>query len=113
MELCVGLSRIELAQDRLAVRMCQGEDAIGQFPILVFLDQRQACGASLSDPGDETDTGGLFLIQNYPALDSDNRIKHGTLAARQRCEIPQRQRIDEGISATNETHPVCFIGQVV
>ena len=82
------------------------------MPILVFLDERQTCVAGLTDAGDDSDRCRLFRIQCYPALDSDNRIKHGTLAVRQRRDITHRLRIDERISAANETHPVRFIRYV-
>ena len=61
------MCRIDLLQDRLAARRCQVEDSIGQTPILVFLDQRQACVAGFTDAGDESEGGRVsqsqFLIE--------------------------------------------------
>ena len=106
----IGLRRVELPQQHLAVCPRQVEDAIRHAPILIFLDQRQTNVACLSDAGNNIDCCRFIRIECYLTADCSNRIKHGSLAARESPDAGQRPRIGDSISPAYELHPIGFIG---
>ena len=111
-KLGIGLGRIELTQDHLAVRPGQVEDAVGEMPILVFLDQAKGHLAALGNARHQVDGHRLFRAQGQQMANGDDRIQHGAIGPGQRTGLAQRQWIGRGPRPTNKALAIGFIGNL-
>ena len=111
-ELRVGLAGVDLAQHHLGVGPGQFEDAVGEAPILVFLDQAQGRVAAVADAVDQVDVGRLLRLEGDPAADRHDRIQHRALAAGQRPGIVHRLGRGDAAAAADEARAVGLVGKL-
>jgi len=103
---------LEPAQDRLATRRRHCENAIGNLPILVSLDQCHTRLACPADAADQIDDCGFTRIERDGTADRGHRIEHRARAPRQCRVVVQRLRISRGAAATDEAHAIRLIGDL-
>ena len=108
-QLRVGGARVDLGQDDVAVSPGEVEDAIGEVPILVFLDQPHAGFAAAAGARDEIERRRLTRFERNVAADRDDRIKHRALGAGERGAFGQRERRGGRASAADESHAIGFV----
>src|SRR5579859_3425046 len=106
----VGLRRIELAQEYLAVGPCKIKDAVCQMAILIFVNQLQAAVASLPDARDQIGGSRLPWVKTDQVADCDNGIENRALAARKRRGTVHRLRVRDCSSPANKSCAVSFVG---
>ena len=111
-ELRVRLARVDLSQHHLGVGPGQLEDAVGEAPILIFLDQAQGRVAAVADAVNQVHVGRLFRLEADPAADGHHRVQHRALAAGQRRGIVHRLGRGDGAAAADEARAVGLVGKL-
>ncbi|KAF5056940.1 hypothetical protein DSECCO2_362120 [anaerobic digester metagenome] len=116
-ELCVGLGRVELPQEHLAVCPGQVEDSVRDAAVLVFFDQAQGLFPCFAHAGDDVQRDGLFWLQDDAAADGHDRVEDGAFSAPERAgeilALPAHgQRVGHGVFASDELHAVRLVGDV-
>ena len=108
-DLCVGLSGIDLPQHHLTMRPRQFKDAIREPSILVFLDQTQGCVTAFADPRNHIDGYRLLRIEGNLVADGDDRIQHGALTAGERPGVARgthHSGSGDSAATANELHTI-------
>ncbi|MCY1394871.1 hypothetical protein D9M71_97990 [compost metagenome] len=107
---CIFERYIELAQQHLAVGPGQVEDAIGEVPVAVFIDQIQTALAAVRDTGHQVDGRCLPGVQCNTAADCHDRVEHRACGAGQLLDVAiERRRCCNVAPSADES---CSIGLV-
>ena len=111
-QLRVRLRGIELAQQHLAMRPRQVEDAVCERAIAVFLDQCQATRPPLANPGDDVHRRRLLGLQGNPASNRHHRVQHGAFRVGEAVHC-HRRRARQCPASAQEARTVGFVGDLI